>query len=201
MLPIDEVYLSSSTILRQSGQLPLCISPSCAVVVPRWGILPSFSPPRLLGLEPLCPYQLYGVHLAYICYHSLRLKSEVLFEDFEQQALAVTKGCGIARHLTLAYLGKTTLKFSPSSSSSPSLLGARQIITDLGGSPPPSPRLPESSYQDLLRNEVTSSDTSSFALNLRLRMSHARRTALRSRGVEVASGPIFSSSSVVAPSV
>ena len=156
--------------------------------------LPSFSPCLLLGLDPPDPQQLYGLHLAYICYHALRHQTNVSFDEFSMQANAIIRSCPIAKHLILAHLGKVSLKYSLSPSAPPLPPAASQITTDFGALPS-SPVYPaETPFQ----NEFVSNDddinSCRFVNNLRLRMQHSRIAKLRASGFDVPSGPVFCAS-------
>ena len=73
----------------------------------------SFHPLELFGMSPPCPYQIYGVYLAFHAYHALRHHEFVTFDLLTSTLKAYMRGCKVHQHLQKAYLGKTRMKFLP----------------------------------------------------------------------------------------
>eukprot|EP00973_Karenia_brevis_P018740 2569852-Karenia_brevis.AAC.1 len=55
--------------------------------------LPFFDSPSLLGVLPPSPYQLYGIHLAFHCYHSLRTVPFNSYAAIADVASSFSKRC------------------------------------------------------------------------------------------------------------
>ena len=68
-------------------------------------------PPSLLGLFPLSCKQLYGVHIAYMTYHTLRIHDNVSNHLLFKTVQAQVSKCKIAKHFLAAHFwqGSITL--------------------------------------------------------------------------------------------
>ena len=75
--------------------------------------LPHFSLPAIFGLFLVCPFQLYGFHLAFHCFRKFRTSSCVSVSDVIQVASAYAKKCKVREHLIKAYLGICRCKYIP----------------------------------------------------------------------------------------
>ena len=150
-------------------------------------------PPTLLGIDPLSPGQIYGVHLAFLSYHTLRHENHITQILLSSTLKAIVEQCPIAKHITLAYFGKVSLRFPPSCYPTlPVGFAATQThTTDSSSGPGPGLRSLSSPPQTSLPNMRGHHNAKEFPQNVRLRMSHQRIADLRARGIPVASGPLF----------
>ena len=133
-------------------------------------------PSALLGIYPISCYQILGTHYAFLVYHSLRTQSRASASDIRQCLHSIAHYTSVHSHLIRAHLGKCSLK--------PSLKPTQTIQTTEN---------PHSctSAQSVSSVETLHDKSDSFLINLRLRMTCARRAKLAALGYPIGSGPVF----------
>ena len=132
----------------------------------------SFDPLELFGLLPACPFQLYGVYIAFHTYHALRHHSHASFDLTLSTAKAYTRGCKVHDHLIKSFSGKVRLKYI-STPSPPLSTDSVSSSSNRNRSSPPS-----------IEPATFAEQSNARALN-RLRMPLNRQAVFRARGLPV----------------
>eukprot|EP00973_Karenia_brevis_P065644 9125141-Karenia_brevis.AAC.1 len=139
----------------------------------------AFDPLLLFGLSPPDPYQIYGIFLAYHTYHTLRSNDHNSLQACISTAKAYMRGCKVNTHLIKAFFGKSRLRYSPSSPSSPTPAsgGSSHTAMHRSSSAPPNAEISE--------NARTPHDRAMYRMN----MPCNRQAVLRARGLDVGAVP------------
>ena len=132
------------------------------------------TPSALLGLQPICCYQILGTHYAFLTYHSLRTPNFVSATEAKQCLKSIVQSTPVHKHVIRACLGKCSLK--------PTLLTQPTQTTESGTS---------CTSVQVSSSASHSNPAERFPINLRLRMTHARRAKLLAMGVSIGYGPVF----------
>ena len=70
------------------------------------------TPSALLGIQPVCCYQILGTHYAFLTYHSLRIQNAVSASDIRQCLKSIVHSTTAHNHQICAHLGKCSLRLN-----------------------------------------------------------------------------------------